>query len=137
MGMNRRDFNRAILAATGGIIAGATFGCGDKKDTESSDATESSTSKSSSGTDKKMADMGSSGKHVCKSLNTCKGKGGCKTGDAGCAGKNTCKGKGGCATVKAHACAGKNDCKGQGGCGSTKGKNDCKGKGGCSVPLKH
>ncbi len=35
--------------------------------------------------------------HDCAGKNTCKGKGGCKTGDAGCAGKNTCKGKGGCA----------------------------------------
>ena len=35
--------------------------------------------------------------HGCAGKNTCKGKGGCKTGDNGCAGKNTCKGKGGCA----------------------------------------
>ena len=35
--------------------------------------------------------------HGCAGKNTCKGKGGCKSGDAGCAGKNTCKGKGGCA----------------------------------------
>jgi hypothetical protein len=37
-------------------------------------------------------------KHACKGMNSCKGKGGCSTGDAGCKGKNTCKGKGGCAT---------------------------------------
>ena len=35
--------------------------------------------------------------HDCAGKNSCKGKGGCKTGDKGCAGKNTCKGKGGCA----------------------------------------
>ena len=35
--------------------------------------------------------------HDCAGKNSCKGKGGCKSGDAGCAGKNTCKGKGGCA----------------------------------------
>ena len=35
--------------------------------------------------------------HDCAGKNSCKGKGGCKTGDGGCAGKNTCKGKGGCA----------------------------------------
>ena len=35
--------------------------------------------------------------HSCAGKNTCKGKGGCKTGDNGCAGKNSCKGKGGCA----------------------------------------
>jgi hypothetical protein len=37
-------------------------------------------------------------KHVCKGHNSCKGKGGCKSGDNGCRGKNSCKGKGGCAT---------------------------------------
>jgi hypothetical protein len=37
-------------------------------------------------------------KHGCKGMNSCKGKGGCKTGDNGCKGKNSCKGKGGCAT---------------------------------------
>jgi hypothetical protein len=36
--------------------------------------------------------------HDCAGKNSCKGKGGCKTGDASCAGKNSCKGKGGCAT---------------------------------------
>jgi hypothetical protein len=35
--------------------------------------------------------------HACKGHNSCKGKGGCKSGDNGCAGKNSCKGKGGCA----------------------------------------
>lgn len=35
--------------------------------------------------------------HGCAGKNTCKGKGGCKSGDNGCAGKNSCKGKGGCA----------------------------------------
>jgi hypothetical protein len=44
----------------------------------------------------KMAD--STDKHACKGDNSCKGKGGCKTGDNGCKGKNSCKGKGGCAT---------------------------------------
>jgi hypothetical protein len=34
--------------------------------------------------------------HECKGHNSCKGKGGCKSGDNGCAGKNSCKGKGGC-----------------------------------------
>src|SRR5271154_3191223 len=65
-------------------------------------------------------------KHDCKTLNSCKGKGGCKTGDNGCKMKNSCKGKGGCATDK-HDCKGKNACKGKG----QGGKNDCKGKGGC------
>jgi hypothetical protein len=38
--------------------------------------------------------------HDCAGKNTCKGKGGCKTGDNGCKGKNSCKGKGGCAVKK-------------------------------------
>jgi hypothetical protein len=37
-------------------------------------------------------------KHACKGLNSCKGRGGCSSGDNGCKGKNSCKGKGGCAT---------------------------------------
>jgi hypothetical protein len=37
-------------------------------------------------------------KHACKGLNSCKGQGGCATGDMGCKGKNTCKGRGGCKT---------------------------------------
>lgn len=37
-------------------------------------------------------------KHACKGMNSCKGQGGCATGDMGCKGKNTCKGKGGCKT---------------------------------------
>jgi hypothetical protein len=37
-------------------------------------------------------------KHACKGQNSCKGKGGCKTGDQGCKGKNSCKGNGGCKT---------------------------------------
>ena len=37
-------------------------------------------------------------KHACKGLNSCKGKGGCSSGDNGCKGKNSCNGKGGCAT---------------------------------------
>lgn len=35
--------------------------------------------------------------HDCAGKNSCKGKGGCKSGDNGCSGKNSCKGKGGCA----------------------------------------
>ena len=74
-------------------------------------------------------------------MNSCKGKGGCKSGDGGCAGKNSCKGKGGCASADMkHSCKGMNACKGQGGCKSGEngcaGKNSCKGKGGCAVPVR-
>jgi hypothetical protein len=40
-------------------------------------------------------------KHDCKGMNSCKGQGGCSTGDGGCKGKNTCKGKGGCKSASA------------------------------------
>ncbi len=65
--------------------------------------------------------------HVCRGLNTCKGKD--KTG------KNQCAGQGLCATAEKHACNGNNECKGQGGCGEHPGQNTCKGKGACAVPL--
>jgi hypothetical protein len=38
-------------------------------------------------------------------MNSCKGKGGCKTADNDCKGKNSCKGKGGCATDGSKAAA--------------------------------
>ena len=67
-------------------------------------------------------------KHACAGLNSCKGKGGCKTEKHECKAHNECKGQGGCATAK-HECKGKNDCKQQG----KGGANECKGKGGCKV----
>jgi len=88
-----------------------------------------------------LADTAKGETHSCAGKNTCKGKGGCKTGDNGCAGKNSCKGKGGCASAEMkHSCKGMNSCKGQGGCKSgdngCASKNSCKGKGGCAVPKK-
>lgn len=80
-------------------------------------------------------------KHACKALNTCKNKGGCKSGDNGCAQKNSCSGKGGCKTIADHACKTHNECKSQGGCktgdNGCAGKNSCRSKGGCAVPVKH
>ena len=43
-----------------------------------------------------LADEKTGETHECKGHNSCKGKGGCKSGENGCAGKNSCKGKGGC-----------------------------------------
>ena len=45
-----------------------------------------------------LADSSKGETHDCAGKNSCKGKGGCKSGDNSCAGKNSCKGKGGCAT---------------------------------------
>jgi hypothetical protein len=115
--LSRREFGSFVSAAAAGLAGGAVVlsGCGDG-----------------------MAAMQQ--KHVCKSLNTCKGQGGCKTGDAGCAGKNSCKFKGGCATFEKHTCKGMNNCKNQGGCktknNGCSGANSCKGMGGCAVPVK-
>jgi hypothetical protein len=68
--------------------------------------------------------------HVCRGLNTCKGKGG-----GADKGKNACAGQGECAAVMKHDCRGQNACKGQGGCGAKPGENSCKAKGGCEVPM--
>ncbi len=108
--MNRRDFHRLTAAAMGGLVAGAGIARADdakKKDPEKS--------------------LWLQEPHVCRGLNTCKGKGGDK--------KNDCAGTGSCATAKAHTCNGDNDCAGQGGCGANPGENKCKGMGACHVPL--
>ena len=105
--MNRRDFQRLAAAAFGGAVIGVGM--------------QSSLS---------AADAGNpllSDPHVCRGLNTCKGKGAGKT--------NACAGQGTCATAEKHTCHGDNACKGQGGCGAHPGENACKGKGSCNVPL--
>lgn len=106
--LTRRDFERLTMAALGGLMAGsgaawAAEGDDDKKNPLLTEP------------------------HVCRGLNTCKGKGAGK--------KNACAGQGTCATAKAHECAEQNACKGQGGCGEHPGENSCKGKGSCAVPL--
>lgn len=106
-GVSRRDFHRLAGVAVGGLILGATT---------SAQAAENDPANI-------MAD-----KHICRGLNTCKGKG--KGAD------NACAGTGACATAQAHGCGGSNACKGQGGCGSHPGENACKGQGECDVPLK-
>ncbi len=114
--MKRREFTKAMGAVAAALAVGSKVRAQDKP-----------------------ADKAE--KHVCKGHNSCKGKGGCSSGDNGCAGKNSCKGKGGCASAEAkHSCKGANSCKGMGGCktgdNGCAGKNSCKGKGGCEVPVK-
>jgi len=110
--MNRRDFQRLTAAAFGGMVSGSLLtGHAFAADDEPKSLLEEP--------------------HVCRGLNTCKGKGG---GDA--KGKNSCAGEGSCATVAKHSCKGDNECKGQGGCGATPGENSCKGKGSCAVPME-
>ena len=113
--LNRRDFTKLAAAALGGMVAGARLGqAGDKKKEEAKPK------------DPKKP-LFLQEPHICRGLNTCKGKG---KGD-----KNDCAGQGDCATAKAHTCHADNECRGQGGCGKKPGENDCKGKGECGVPL--
>lgn len=106
-GVSRRDFHRLAGAAVGGLVLGAPL---------SAHAADLDPSRI-------LTDP-----HVCRGLNTCKGKG--KSKD------NSCAGAGTCATAEAHGCGGSNACKGQGGCGEHPGENACKGQGDCNVPLK-
>ncbi|HTN73605.1 MAG TPA: hypothetical protein VL096_00090 [Pirellulaceae bacterium] len=107
--LTRRQFHVLTSAALGGLVAGATLGCG----TPAAQSTASA-----QGGDK----------HLCRGLNECKGQ--------GAGGKNDCRGQGDCASAAVrHDCATMNTCKGLGGCGETAGANDCSGKGGCHVPL--
>lgn len=97
--MDRREFSKVMGGVVAGLVAGSrAFAFAEEKKAE-----------------EKKADA-----HICKGHNDCKGKGGCKSGDAGCAGKNSCKGKGGCSVpVKAEhmekkeksGCSGKSGCK--------------------------
>jgi hypothetical protein len=109
--INRRDFQRLTAAAFGGVVAG------------------SSLLRSAVAADDEAKSLLVE-PHVCRGLNTCKGKGGGET-----KGTNSCAGQGSCSTVDKHDCKGENACKGQGGCGAHPGENSCKGKGGCGVPM--
>jgi hypothetical protein len=110
--MNRREFSKLMLAALGGLLAGAGLTEGAAKKPKKKDP-------------KKPLFLQEP--HVCRGLNTCKGK--------GKGGKNACRGQGACYTAKAHTCMGENACAGLGGCGAKPGLNACKGKGECAVPL--
>jgi hypothetical protein len=115
--VNRRDFSRLALAALGGLLAGTSAGYGDEKEEEK---------KEDKKTSKKHLLLLEP--HICRGLNTCKGK--------GKGGKHDCAGMGNCHTVESHTCKGENECRGQGGCGEKPGENACKGMGECAVPLK-
>ncbi len=106
---SRRDFSKLTAAAFGGVLLGATL------TSRAADA------------EKHDPLLLLQDKHVCRGLNTCKGK--------GKGGENSCGGTSKCATVETHSCKGDNACKGQGGCGEYPGQNACKGQGSCEVPL--
>ena len=89
--MKRYSTTKTLLAgaALAGIVSGGLVA-------KVSAATNSQPTKAgvSAGT---LAEKEKGETHDCAGKNSCKGKGGCKSGDGGCGGKNTCKGKGGCA----------------------------------------
>jgi hypothetical protein len=115
--LSRRDFGKLALAALAGISAGATLAAADdSKDGKKDDK------KPAPEKNPLLGDL-----HVCRGINTCKGKGADK--------KNSCAGTGQCATAAHHGCGSQNQCKGQGGCGSHPGENTCKEQGECSVPM--
>jgi hypothetical protein len=105
--MNRRDFQKLTAAAFGGAVVGLGM---------------QSALSAAQPTSPLLGDN-----HVCRGLNTCKGKGVDK--------QNACAGQGSCAVAEKHTCNGENACKGQGGCGNRPGENSCKGRGACNVPL--
>ena len=124
--LNRRDFNRLTMAALGGMVAGTVAGCGgdDEEPAGGDPVTGGDPQTEADGHDVALL---MEEPHVCRGLNTCKGK---------CVGeKNECAGQGTCATVSEHSCHETNECKGQGGCGEYPGQNSCKTKGECAVPL--
>jgi len=124
--LNRRDFHKLTMAAFGGVLAGSVTGCNKKTEAVKTDEKP----KGDLAKTEEVAVKTDPDAHLCRGLNTCKGK--------GQGANNECAGQGACATFAAHECAGENACKGQGGCGENPGKNDCKGKGHCHVPLmKH
>ncbi|HEV3416891.1 MAG TPA: hypothetical protein VG056_08770, partial [Pirellulales bacterium] len=108
--LNRREFQRLTGAALGGMLLGA-----------------GALNSSLFAADEKNPMLGDA--HICRGINTCKGKGADK--------QNSCAGTGACATAQKHTCQGENACKGQGGCHAKPGENACKGQGACQVPLNN
>ena len=88
--MKRYTTTKPILA--GAAIAGILAGGAIKVNAAQLQKTEKATDIAGLLADDKKGET-----HDCAGKNSCKGKGGCKSGDNKCAGKNSCKGKGGCA----------------------------------------
>lgn len=127
-GLDRRDFHKLTLAALGGVLAGATAGCGGAAPPSGTAGVPTITANANSST--ALTDVEQfiiDEPHVCRGLNSCKGLGRTK--------ENDCAGLGSCASIADASCGGNNDCKGQGGCGELPGMNSCKGKGACHIPL--
>jgi hypothetical protein len=132
--LDRREFHHLTVAAFGGLLAGASIGCGAKTPAPTQSAPAKAplniaappSAATVELTDQQVALL-TDEKHACRGLNVCKGLGRSK--------ENACAGQGTCASVADSACGGQNECATLGGCGATAGLNDCKGKGGCHIPL--
>jgi len=107
--LSRREFGKLTVAVAAGLCAGAELA-------------------PASGNRRDVPNPILSDPHICRGLNTCRGKGADR--------RNNCAGTGACATARAHPCKGHNDCRGQGGCDAQPGENQCRGWGMCDVPLK-
>ena len=85
-----------LAAASTGLLLGAVAACGGSAPPVEAPAADAPAAEAPAA--EAPADMAAAaeGKACCKTLNECKGKGGCKTDTNDCAGKNECKGKGGC-----------------------------------------
>jgi hypothetical protein len=93
------NLRKSILAAaTTGLMLGAVAACGGSAPPVEAPAGDAPAAPEAAAPEAAAADMpaAAEGKACCKTLNECKGKGGCKTDTNDCAGKNECKGKGGC-----------------------------------------
>ncbi len=95
MSMKRRNFNKLLLGAVAGILAGTQT----RSLVAQEEVTEGGEKHVCRGRNecKGQGGCATSARHDCKGQNDCKGQGGCKPGDNGCAGKNSCNGHGGCA----------------------------------------
>src|SRR5260370_18761199 len=82
-GLSRRDFGKLTMAAFGGVLLGTAVA-----------------SRAAEKDEKHDPELLLQDKHVCRGLNTCKGKG--KGGD------NSCAGTGNCATAGHPSCKGRN-----------------------------
>jgi hypothetical protein len=110
---SRRDFTKLATAATVGLAIGTGARAQDSKKALKIEVD--------------PALLIDADPHVCRGLNSCKGK--------GRGGGNECAGQGSCATAPSITCSTNNACKGKGGCGGYPGQNTCKAKGECAVPL--
>jgi hypothetical protein len=91
-----------LAAASTGLMLGAVAACGgsappvEAPAAEAPAAPEAPTAEAPVGDAAEATPAAAEGKACCKTLNECKGQGGCKTDTNTCAGQNSCKGKGGC-----------------------------------------